>query len=324
MVTPLSTTYGSANEGLSASPCPLATVRFAHIRETRGKRGRGDLRLPTDAIRLAYCHGPILEIPWAPPRRGRATTRAETDTIVRLVCEQYRTSVVPPKPLSGVDWQNSERSARALLAVMIAPSPTYLGAAQYIPIVDSLCRVARVGHLQQLQPDDTLRVALYSAFVGVDLSFEQAAREVKRMLGFLRHVGGDVAGFLAACHENESAREALSLLVREDPCSLQFLYDQLEIDARSEPTGGSSAVAVRTGLLSIADAVWGINALRESARLMLCEHPPELWHALQFMSDAVCDSYLGCSNCVLALGDAAPSGLGTAAPACTCLREGWL
>jgi hypothetical protein len=259
-------------------------------------------------------------------RRDEGTaTLTDADIIVATMCAQYRTAVAPPQALAPVNWQDSEQSARALLAVNLAPNPVYLGANAYLPVVDALCGVAGVRRLRELTKDEErFRTALVSAFVGLDLTREQALKEVMRILHFLRHVSGDVAGFLAACHESERARMTLSLVAAGDQRRLQWLYDQLGIDERALPTGGAAAVAVRLGLNSVADSVWGMEALRENVRLMLCQHPSEVYFALEFYSDVVCDSWLGCTECACGGRVGKQHGDGGTDVLCTALIQGWV
>lgn len=239
------------------------------------------------------------------------------------MCAQYRTAAGTPThtPLQVRWYADSEQAARGLLATCLAPHPHYLGAAPYLPVVDALCRVANVQFLSEL-PDheERFRVALLSSMVAVDRTYEETLVETMRVLRFLKHVGGDVTGFLAACRESERARMTLALVMRGDPCRTQYLLGELGIDERTLPTGGAAAVAVRLGLNSVADTVWGTDALRESVRRMLRDHPPEAFYALQFYSDVVCQAFLGCSHC--GCGGAAVHDAGHDV-LCVSLKEGW-
>ena len=197
------------------------------------------------------------------------------------------------------------------MAIALSRSPTYLGATHLLPVVDALCALSEVERLTDIDCDiEIAREAMCMSMIGIDIPLSEAKRTVSRLIRHLIRTGGDATTALSSGSDAE-VRSAVQHLLPGDPCQSQYLMDCANLDIRATPTGGATGVAVKLGLVHFGEGLFGFDHLRSATRTALDAHPVEVWHALQFLSDAVCDAHLGCTSCVCN-------------QTCRALCEGWI
>jgi hypothetical protein len=210
---------------------------------------------------------------------------------------QYHMAVRAPS-LIEIDLTGDPESVhRAVLAVALSQSPTYLGAAHLLPVVDAFLALSGATRLVDVdRSSETTHEAMCMAMVGIDLRVSEARGIISRVQRHLLALEGDVTTVLSHGSADE-IRNALEDLFKGDPCQCQYLLDCAGIDIRATPTGGSTQVAVKLGLVHFSEGLFGFEHLRQAVRAELEAYPVSLWHVLQFLSDAVCDSHVGCAGC---------------------------
>lgn len=202
-------------------------------------------------------------------------------------------------------------ASRAVLAIALAHSPTYLGAVHLMPAVDAFCHLAGVERLTDVEPwAETTTAALCMSMVGIDLTVSEAEQILTRTLTRIGALGGDVMSALESGTDVE-IRSSVESLFRGDSGRSQYFIDCAGLDVRAMPTEDAARAAVRMGLVHLCEGLFGDQHLREATWGVLSAHPPVLWHALHFISEAICESHIGCSGC-------------GCRDSCVAICEGWI
>ena len=239
-----------------------------------------------------------------------AIAQTNLDSTIDAAVKMLNAAIPTPSRVL-VDLTDPERTNRAILAVALSRTPTYLGAAHLLPVVDAFCVLSGVERVVDLDcQSESTREAMFMTMVGIDLPVSEARRTVSRVKRQLISLGGDVTSNLTYGSDDE-IRRVLSDLFGEDSCQSQYLMDCANLDIRAVPTGGATAVAVKWGLCHFAEGLFGFDHLRRVACAALSDYEVSAWHACQFLSDAICDSYVGCAGC-------------ECQQTCRALCEGWL
>lgn len=246
-----------------------------------------------------------------PSRDGsEATTKRNLDSAIRAAVSQYQAAVSPP-PLIDLHVSGPEVAARAVLAIALAQSPTYLGAVHLMPVVTSFCHLAGAERLADIKPwTETTTAALCMSMAGIDLTLSEAELVLERTLNRIGELDGDVRTAFAFDTDAE-IRGSVESLFRGDPGRSQYFMDCARLDVRATPTEDAARTAVKIGVVHFSEGLFGTHHLRETTWTVLNAHPPVLWHALHFISAAICDSHLGCPECACR-------------EFCVALCEGWV
>lgn len=232
-----------------------------------------------------------------PTRDGsEATTKRNLDSAIRAAVSQYQAAVSPP-PLIDLHVSGPEVAARAVLAIALAQSPTYLGAVHLMPVVASFCHLAGVERLADIEPwTETTTAALCMSMAGIDLTVSEAELVLERTLNRICELDGDVRTAFALDTDAE-IRGSVESLFRGDPGRSQYFMDCARLDVRALPTDNAARTAARIGIVHFSEGLFGTHHFREAAWTALSAHPTVLWHALHFISEAICESHVGCSGC---------------------------
>lgn len=233
------------------------------------------------------------------------------DVCIDAAVAQYRMAVPEPPQINLDLTGNREAAHRAVLAIALSDSPTYLGAVHLLHVVDAFCALCEVEHVAELDPHgETTFEAMYMSMVGIRLRTSEAVSIVARVLQHLAACGGDLTRILTLGSAVD-IRETVDGLFGGNPCQSQYLLDCANLDIRAVPTGGATAVVVKWGLCHFAEGLFGFDHLRQAACAALSDYPVSAWHAAQFVSDAICESRIGCCGC-------------GCSPTCLALSAGWV
>lgn len=240
---------------------------------------------------------------------GRGTNN-NLDIAIDAAVSQYRRAVAPV-PIIDLGSRVSERTNRAVLAIALSKSPTYTGAAHLLPFVDAYCELAGIERLVDADPgSETSGEALCQSMVGIDLTLSEARQLVSRVVRGLSALSGDACN-IVQLPTDTSIRKAVESFFRGDPCQCQYCLECLDLDVRALPSGGSTNACLNLGLVHFTEGLFGFDHLREKTWEVLSTHPTDVWHAVQFLSDAVCDSHLSCTGCACS-------------QTCPALASGWI
>lgn len=233
------------------------------------------------------------------------------DVCIDAAVAQYRLAVPEPPRINLDLTGNREAVHRAVLAIALSDSPTYLGAVHLLPVVDALCALCEVEHVAELDPRSEITFeAMYMCMVGIRLRTSEVRSIVARVTQHLAADAGDITRIMTPGSAAEIG-ETADALFGGNPCQSQYLFDCAGLNIRAIPTGGATAVVVKWGLCHFAEGLFGFDHLRQVACAALSECPVSVWHAAQFVSDAICESQIGCCGC-------------GCSPTCLALSAGWV
>lgn len=248
----------------------------------------------------------------ASSRTVDAFVQTNIDVCIDAAVAQYRLAVTEPPRINFDLTGNRETVHRAVLAIALSDSPTYLGSVHLLPVVDAFCALCEVEHVAELDPQaEITSEAMHMSMIGVDLKASEAGRIIARVTQHLAAVGDDFTRILTH-GSGAQIREVVEGLFGGNPCQGQYLLECANIgNVRAVPTGGATVVAARIGLCHFSEGLFGFEHMRQVTCGALQTYPTTAWHALQFLSDVVCESHLGCCGCA-------------ASQTCVALCEGWI